>query len=84
MVLVRILAGDTATETPLTSETKMGRALPIPAQWCRPGRPGGVKASVSALRSAERPANPRKRREVWIVYDDNIAVGAQYKYLPGE
>jgi hypothetical protein len=32
--------------------------------------------------NAERPANPVKRKEVWIVYPDNTtAVGVQYKYL---
>jgi hypothetical protein len=31
--------------------------------------------------NAERPANPTKRKEVWIVYPDNTtAVGIQYKY----
>ena len=32
--------------------------------------------------NAERPANPRRRKEVWIVYPENTtAVGVQYKYL---
>jgi len=31
--------------------------------------------------NAERPANPTKRKEVWIVYPENTtAVGIQYKY----
>jgi hypothetical protein len=31
--------------------------------------------------NAERPANPMKRREIWIVYPENTtAVGIQYKY----
>ena len=45
--------------------------------------PEGTRAQVLRV-NAERPANPRKRREVWIVYGDNIAVGVQYKYLQGE
>jgi hypothetical protein len=45
--------------------------------------PEGTRAQVLRV-NAERPANPRKRREVWIVYEDNIAVGVQYKYLEGE
>ena len=45
--------------------------------------PEGTRAQVLRV-NAERPANPRKRREVWIVYEGSFAVGVQYKYLPGE
>jgi hypothetical protein len=40
-------------------------------------------ARAQVLRvNAERPSNPRKRKEVWTVYPDNTtAVGVQYKYL---
>jgi hypothetical protein len=41
----------------------------------------GARAQVLRV-NAERPANPVKRKEVWIVYPDNTtAVGVQYKYL---
>lgn len=40
----------------------------------------GARAQVLRV-NAELPANPRKRKEVWIVYPDNTtAVGVQYKY----
>jgi hypothetical protein len=42
--------------------------------------PAGTRAQVLRV-NAERPVNPRKRKEVWIVYPDNTtAVGVQYKY----
>jgi hypothetical protein len=41
----------------------------------------GARAQVLRV-NAERPANPVKRKEVWIVYPDNTtAVGVQYKYM---
>ena len=43
--------------------------------------PDGIRAQVLRV-NAERPANPRKMRAVWIVdrYDSTV-VGVQYKYM---
>ncbi|RDH79734.1 hypothetical protein DVS77_05935 [Mycolicibacterium moriokaense] len=71
------------------SNTEIGRALhndPLTVLRARVPEmdlPEGTQAQVLRV-NAERPANPRKRREVWIVYEGSFAVGVQYKYLPGE
>jgi|tagenome__1003787_1003787.scaffolds.fasta_scaffold20200072_2 hypothetical protein len=72
------------------SDTDIGRALHNdPLTVLRENAPEmeineGARAQVLRV-NAERPANPVKRKEVWIVYPDNTtAVGVQYKYLEGE
>jgi hypothetical protein len=46
--------------------------------------PGVVRAQVLRV-NAEVPANPVRRREVWMVYPGSTtAVGVQYKYMKDE
>jgi hypothetical protein len=72
------------------SDTDIGHALhdnplPVLRDLLRDVAPDVVieeAARAQVLRvNAERPANPVKRKEVWIVYPENTtAVGVQYKY----
>jgi hypothetical protein len=70
------------------SDTEIGRALhndPLSVLRDNLPREVGIDEETRAqvLRvNAERPANPVRRKEVWIVYPENTtAVGVQYKYL---